>query len=401
MEEGARAVIEAATRRLGSQHDVLFPPELVSLIRALLGEHPAIRGVPDSAIARLLTLVFFTSLETEEGESHVVRVAFVGRDGLSRLPLPSDPCATPPWRPLLFRRSTACDSRHLRRLARAASGRLFVLVALVEGRLQIVGLARKGPRYAEDSVLEVMAPTPGGLEVWVGVHRVVKYARGRLETPPENVLLSPGPVRRALSAYAAAARVRMGYVEAVGSLVRQMSAHGYGGILIISEARDPLLPGEGGFSTDTDLPLAVLLRQLGDHDLALGTPPGTDTTGVLLDALRAEAARVIGELARLSALDGATLLDYTLGLRAFGLVLPILPEVVVLEASDAEAHRATPFSLLQRGARHRAAASHAYAHPRSLVFVASSDGDLGCMLREPTAAHVLFWRFHQSDLSPL
>jgi hypothetical protein len=69
-----------------------------------------------------------------------------------------------------------------------------------------------------------------------------------------------------------------------------------------------------------------------------------------------------------------------------------------VEVLDAANNTRRSFPIEQYGARHRAAASHAAAHPGSLVFVASTSGDIGCMLREHDAPTVMLWRFRSADL---
>jgi hypothetical protein len=390
----------------GGGREALFPPDLVPLLRAWLAGHPALRSVSDAALARLLTLVFFTSLQTEELERHPLRLALAGGDSGAAIPLAQGAAETASyrWRALRFRRPVPCDARSLLKLSRAASsGRLFAMVSLEGDALEIVGLAREGFRLDEDRVLKLIAPAPGCIEMWSGGRRVLEYVRGRLQTPPESVLLAAGPIRRALTAAASSAGAPAGYIEAVAGLVREMAAHAYGGILVLGgEAALELPPGD--FSVDPDVPLGALLRELSRYP---GTPGrasprarrrGAASVRIVRDALRAEIDRVIHEIGRMTALDGATLLDRGLGLRGFGVVLPILPDVAVSEAIDAEATRQSPLALSQRGARHRAAASYAFASPGSVVFVASADGGLGCLLREPGAPRVLLWRFRPSDL---
>jgi hypothetical protein len=388
--------------------EVLFPPDLVPLLRSWLPGHPALRGVPDAALSRLLTLVFFTSLQTEELERLPLRLAFVGADPGEAIPATQGAAETASyqWRALRFGRPAPCDARTLLKLSRAAfSGRLFAMVSLSGGALEIVGLAREGFRLDADRVLKLIAPTPGCIEVWSGSRRALEYVRGRIQTPPESVLLAAGPIRRALTAFAATAGAPAGYIESVAGLVREMSAHSYGGILVLGgEAAPDLSPG--GFSIDLDVPLGALLRELSRYEGSAGRDSprprrrGAASLRIVRDALRAEIDRVIVEIGRMTALDGATLLDRELGLRGFGVVLSILPEVRVSEACDAEASREAPFAFSQHGARHRAAASYAFANPGSVVFVASADGGLGCLLREPGAPRALLWRFRPSDLPP-
>jgi len=383
----------------------LWPPQLVSTLRARLSQHVALESVPDAVLDTLLTTLFFASLQTEELEHHAIRVAFVGRRSLAAIPVVSDPIAAAHyrWRALPFRTPTPFNARDLVRLARASSERLFAMVALTRAAahdLQIVGIAREGFRHDEHAVLKLIAPSPGTLEVWSGGERAIEYRRGLVRTPPENVLLATGPVRRALESFARDQCAPRRFLSSVSELVRAMAAHGYGGILIVSSEASPTLSAEAGYVTESDVPICALLEQLEREDVIvaerhswLGAAPANDAAQVVRDAVEGEIERTIEEVGRLTALDGATILDRGLGVRGFGVVLPVAPRVPIVEALDAEAARRADFPLERRGARHRAAASYASMHPGSVVFVASVDGGLACMLRESPRSQVLVWRF--------
>ncbi len=383
----------------------VWPPQLVSTLRERLSRHVALAGVPDLVLDALLTTVFFASLQTEELEHHAIRVAFVGRRSLAAIPVVSDPIAAAHyrWRALPFRAPTTFNARDLVRLARASSERLFAMVALTRVAahdLEIVGIAREGFRHDEHAVLKIIASSPGTLEVWSGGERALEYRRGLVRTPPENVLLATGPVRRALESFAREECAPRSYLSSVSELVRAMAAHGYGGILIVSCEASPTFSGEVGYLTESDVPMCALLDQLEREDVIgaerhswIGGAPANDAAQVVRDAVEAEIERTIEEIGRLTALDGATILDRGLGVRGFGVVLPVAPTVPILEALDAEAARRVDFPLERFGARHRAAASYASTHPGSVLFVASVDGGLACMLRESPGSPVLVWRF--------
>lgn len=376
---------------------MFWPPELVPVLRERAPRQAVLAAVSDETLVRLLSTVFFASLQTEELERHPIRLAFVGTRSSSGIP------TSQAWRALPFRRTIRFDTYHLVKLARAVSSeRLFSLVATAGDELEIVGLAREG--FQPDAeVLKVIAPSPGGLEAWCGTSRVLEYVRGNVRTPPENVLLAAGPVQRALESSARAEGVvSSAYLSAIAGLVRAVAAHGYGGILVVRSESDPLLSHEEGFVTEADLPVCVLLEQLQRDDAPIaraswaGRPPSHDAARLVGDALQAEIDRTIAEIGRLTALDGATILDRSLGVRGFGVVLPIAPQVVVLEALDAEGAQRAALALERRGARHHAAASYASTHPGSVVFVASADGGVACMLRDSEASPVLLWRIQSN-----
>jgi hypothetical protein len=97
-------------------------------------------------------------------------------------------------------------------------------------------------------------------------------------------------------------------------------------------------------------------------------------------------------------MDGATVLDCGLGVRGFGVVLPVARDLEVVEASDPEASETARFHLSTRGTRHRAAATYASHCPGSVVFVASHDGPISCMLGDSATPRVLVWRLGSGEL---
>ena len=122
------------------------------------------------------------------------------------------------------------------------------------------------------------------------------------------------------------------------------------------------------------------------------SPPSGAAFGQLLhSAFLTEAERVGEEFGRLTAIDGAVLLNSDLALRAFGIILPVGNAVPIVEGSDSEAHAPRWMDFDNRGTRHRAAATYAAEHPGSVVFVASEDGQVSCLLRESPAAPVRLW----------
>jgi hypothetical protein len=59
---------------------------------------------------------------------------------------------------------------------------------------------------------------------------------------------------------------------------------------------------------------------------------------------------------------------------------------------DQEGLQVHPIDLSSRGTRHRAAATYAAEHPGTIVFVASEDGQISCLFRDPSREYTLLWR---------
>lgn len=366
----------------------VFPPALAARLSQLLPSHALLNRL-GPAFADILNAVFFASLQTEEGAHQPILVVLTG-DALEGLR------ALPTSRVLRFRSPCAATARNLLRLARAAcSERMLIVVGNTSAGLAITGLARDA--FAQDNhLLKIRAPTPGSLEVWLGNQRLLEYTHGQVQTPPEDLLLSTGYVREKLLAIARDTQAPAGYVEAVSSIVRQLAEHSQGGILVLSAEQHPYIPPSASFALEPDAHMGELLRHL------TGSPSAVlDEASELLrqEAIRAEIERTIAEIGRMTALDGATVLDHSLAVRGFGIILPVISEIRVTQVFDHAATVRRPFPVEQYGARHRAAASYASSNPGSLVFIASSSGDIGCLLRERSGEQVLMWRFRAADIS--
>lgn len=359
-----------------------FPPGLAPQLAQLATMHGLELGWSSEQLGELLTLLFFASLRPEEHEHHPIRVVLAPQGG----------GVDPTWRVVRVRAPLPLNARQLVRLSRAASSERIHVVVGAGPRLSILGL---GYEPIEDSAraIKLWAPEPGSLEIWLGRKRLLDYAQGRVMEPPENVLLSPGIIRARIAQLAAGAELPK-YVECLAALVRHMTDHAYGGILIVGPHDLDAAPIETGFVLDPGMSVGSVLERLARLDEL-----PAHTSKLVEENLRAELDRTLGEVGRLSALDGATVLDASLNVLGFGLILPVRDDVKVLEAMDAAPTRFVAFPLTQYGARHRAAASYAASNATSLVFVASADGDITCMIRDPEHEDVLAWRFRSGDLS--
>ena len=410
--ERARALLSRYHPRLAEplpekDQPRVFPPALVPLLRDSLGTAACIAGVPDGDLVELLSVIFFAGLETEEGERNPVRVVFVGTlPGDTEPAVHGVPSPLYRWSTLRFKNARAFSAHELVKLAAATTnGRVFVQVCYRDGRLLVTGLAREGVNLEDDTALKIVVDRPGGLSIRMGRQYVLDYEHGHVQSFASGVILEGGPVRSALEL--ASARCGLPpvaaprYLEIVRQLVGKLSAHGSGGILVCNVHDHEEIPGETGYRTYPDVSLAAMLLRL--HELrsraALASPAEQEQDLLLAGTLQAEIQHTVGELGALTALDGATLLDRSLALTGFGIILPVDgARAAVVEAFDVEAANVHPFDLSSRGTRHRAAATYASNHPGSVVFVASQDGDLGCLFRPPDQSHVVWWRFRAADL---
>jgi len=399
----------------------VFPPALVRVLRdRFAATHGCLAEVVDDVIVQLLTTVFFAGLETYEGERNPIGVAFLGRsqvDFVISEGAESGGAFLYQWKVLRFDLPRPFAVRELVKLAVAGvERRIYSAVRLLEdGHLAITGLAREGVNADSDPFIKIVASRPGCLSIRGGRDLLLGYERGAILTGGEDVVFAAGPVRRALEAAARAAGLDddavSGYLDAVRSIVREMAAHGRGGILIISPEEHPRVGESVTYRMVRDSSLAALLRlvrrikEKQDDPLSGPREPGTHQSSeaavsgpvnppfghLLRNALLIEVERVIEEFGALTGIDGAMLLNRDLALMAFGVILPVGRPTVVAEAVDAEGLHARVIDLGSRGTRHRASVNHAARHPGSVVFVASEDGQVSCLFRGSPQQQVRLW----------
>lgn len=106
---------------------------------------------------------------------------------------------------------------------------------------------------------------------------------------------------------------------------------------------------------------------------------------------------MIEEVGALTAIDGAVVLNRDLGLVAFGVMLPIGRSAALAQAVVTKGLGGRIVDLESRGTRHRAAATYAADHPGHVVFVASEDGELTCIFRDPSSERARLWRLGAAD----
>lgn len=387
----------------------LFPPALVAVLRERVTTGP-LSTLADDLLDQLLTVVFFAGLETNEGERLPIRVAFIGDDSPDVLLPGADHGAVAMyrWKLLRFAMPRPCTVPELVKLSVVtAEEKMYCAVTATGEALQIAGFAREGANVDEDPFLKILSSRPGGLTIRAGRDRVLEYERGSVLTGGEHVVFSAGPVRRALEAAAGASAASCSvddYLETVRALVREMAAHGRGGILIVHPDEHPALPptpyrmtSEGSLSS-----MLGIARLIGHSDTARAPDHrvGEKMTAfgrLLRSAFLAEIDRVIEEIGVMTAIDGATVLDRNLAVQAFGVILPVAHEIRVAFALDPEASSLTFGDLACRGTRHRASATCAEEHPGAVVFVASEDGDISCMFRPPSHDCPIVFRLGRRD----
>jgi hypothetical protein len=391
----------------------VFPPALVPLLRErVMAKAGSLVEVADHVLVQLLTTIFWAGLETYEGERNPIGVAFLGTSGVDVVTSDvagSDAPFLYQWKVQHFKSPRPFVVGELVKLAVAgADRRIYSAVNVMpDGSLVIAGLAREGFSVVSDPFVKIITSRPGCLSIRSGRDSLLEYERGAILTGGDDILFTAGLVRRALEETAHAADLDddavPDYVDAVRSLVREMAAHGRGGILIVSTEEWPEVAETATYRVAVDSSVASLLRlarRLGRPKSKDGSPQTAEVAfgGLLRNAFLTEAERLTEELGALTGIDGAILLNRHLALVAFGVMLPLGRPAALAEAADPEGLGARVVDLGSRGTRHHAGATYAAEHPGSVVFVASEDGHVSCMLRDASREHTLLWRLGPAEV---
>jgi len=386
-----------------SQH--VFPPALVPALR----DHVASKGgclahVPDAALVELLTTIFWAGLETYEGRHLPIGVVFLGTSTADFVTPAGSEADSPPlyqWKILRFTTPRPFDIGELAKLAVAGTERrIYTAVNLLQdGSLVIAGLAREGFNVEPDPFVKVIAAQPGSLSIRSGSDLLVGYERGTTFTGGGDAVFADGPVRHRLETMARAAGLNEAvvpeYVKTVRALVREMAAHGHGGILVISDEQHRLAHAPA-YHMALDSSLAALLSL--SHHLGRKEKPDDATfRHILRNTFLSEAERVVEEVGALTAIDGAVLLNRDLALVAFGVILPVRRTTTLALSMVTEGPATKRVDLGSRGTRHRAGATYAAEHAGDVVFVASEDGGLFCIFRDASHERARLWRWGATD----
>ena len=404
----------AERRRRVAAVDHVFPPKALRTLRAqVTSKGGCLADVSDVMLAELLTTIFWAGLETYEGEHHAINVVFLGTSDVDFIfPEGAETESAPlyQWKILRFSTPRPFAIGELVKLAVAgsSSGLSTAVNMHGDGSLVIAGLIREGFNVDPDPFVTINAPRPGCLTIRSGGDLLLGYERGAVLTGGNGVWFAAGPIRRALETMARSVGLDddavADYVRAIRTLVGNMTAHGHGGILIVSRDESPEVAATATYRMMPDSSLASLLRLARRIGRA---QPSERLVGlqvndvafhiVLRNAFLSEAERVMEELCALTAVDGAVVVSAELALLAFGVVLPVGRETVISEASDSEGVNARVVDFGSRGTRHRASATYAAEHPGSVVFVVSEDGQISCFYRDPDDERTLLWRLGAGD----
>lgn len=426
----------------------MYPREAIEAWLRSLGR--TIRGKRAlHPLDELIDIVFFASLEKEEGAATNVRVVY-HKDGIQGLKLLEEArfladgqTTMPAWQVLEFKQARGATDLTVKTLAKIAPAamlpRTAVVIGFKNGKLKIEGLARRVehaylPVKGEERVLVVCASKPGQLVLLRGGSEVFRYENGNVVEIPRrpsifhllhdetsmvraaltsicgnmiHELPSPGMFEK--NCYQIVAKV-------VAGLIEQMSTGNHGGLIaILPNAKDidkEMAAGKYKLMSDHRRALTMKIAELAKcraenwQVVAQGKKPVTpdeEFERAIDDAdeekAKGDLKELVQNIGRLSTIDNALLLGPDLEVLCAGYAISPgkkkMPDVH--EAATLEGKPGARFPLLRHGSRHRAAANFAYRFPGGVAFLFSQDGDLRCLHRPIGQKQVLLWDIARSE----
>jgi hypothetical protein len=337
-------------------------------------------------IKELIEVSFWASLRKEEGRHHSFAVLY-----------------SPPTQDILgnqsarFRSRPAFDAEILAKLAPAleSTGTIGVWPKTLSGerdRLEIWGVV---PPLRVSSSLLIKAIEPGQIILWISDMWRASITGLKAEFvdswPFRDLFTTVLPQEHFLVDGA-----RNADLERISIAMR---AHGHGGILLI------IPKDEAQLGNSIEMGIFRLTRnyEKGKSDLenrdAVIRQFASGRIVPEFDAAFKSMAQSVENIARLTAVDGATLVTPDLAVLAFGAkILPQKeePDLMSLEEpfeknpfERRRRKRPKKFSEMTWGTRHKSGARFVFNHPGVVAIVASSDGRLSVFKREGAKLFVL------------
>lgn len=402
-------------------------------------------------LAELIDVVFFASLEKEEGTPIRVRVVYheQGIEGLrdvneARL-VGGAQGTTPAWQILPFEHASGVTDLTVKALAKIASAanlpRTAVVVGPSQGKLEIQGVARRVERtyfnaQGEERSVILFAPRPGHVVLLFRGEAVFRYENGGAVEVPRRPSLFDVLNNKDSAIHAALQSLcskilneapspspfeadRYGLVsQAVAGLVERMAAGDHGGLVALLPApHDVEKEASAGKYRFSAAYRHILSTRLADvakshaynwklawSDTKSETPKTAEEEfedEVAQDdekIARRDFEALLQNIGQFSTIDNALLIGPELELLCAGYPISVgKRRPIVYEAATLDGARGARFPLLRHGSRHRAAATFAKRFPGALAFLCSQDGDLRCFHRLPGKEHVLLWNLSHSE----
>ncbi|WNG29542.1 hypothetical protein F0U62_40260 [Cystobacter fuscus] len=351
---------------------------------------------PKPVLSQLVETMFFASLSTEEGRLNPVGIVF--SDSFDPFEL-----ERPAWELVRFAVPMKFDVEHISRLSSTCEWtRSFLVVTRRAESLEIVGIATPHSRQFLDIdiLIRVLSPKPGIVAVYRGTSEVVRYERGVIRFPPPAPLRGKhrpqlDSIEQAVLKEHASPPI-LGVRQFIERIVLDMVRLGHGGLLaILAPGEDPQPVIRESKRIEPPLELGSAIFEMYEAQMVahsddqhrfsfvngeLEERPETQDeahNSFLAEKATRRVSRLLAQIARLTAVDGAVVMSHEFNVLAFGVKLSPSNDFKQLEVftvnQDLGLDESWPLGL--RGTRHRAAAVFAAEHPERLSVIVSQDGD--------------------------
>ena len=386
------------------------------------------RERPPSAkvLAELFETLYFASLKREETQPISCRIAFIDRKRPD--PKPPDRIVANRWRFVPLTEDLPLTVRNLVKLSTAVDpwGSTLAVDADSTGKLRIWGLIDQSVHYstfvvkestsgpAMPGMFQALIQGTGEIAVYRGYILLGSLKQDSLVTG-QQIVFQSGPVHskliKSVRQFQRQVRKEVGdelyderdhwddslendWISAICRILIGIHKYQHGGAVLISDQSSGLNPK---YSLPYDRLADALLRAsvltikhiaysdtiFGEYlDKQVDEIPtdlylNESVSGTSLNETRDELTGCVRFLASLSRVDGLIWLDSNLRLKAFGVEITVRddpPRAVVAQNSKATVTK--KLSLNQYGTRHRSMLRYCAAHPSSIGFVVSQDGDV-------------------------
>jgi hypothetical protein len=379
------------------------------------------RRPPLSVLAEILNTCFFASLKQEEGRSTQFNLVLCKPDKLSN-PAFRYSKYTKIFNLMRFESPRVFSASELVRLAPACEPeKTLILVSQAENKsgLYLWGIVDVGKEPCTSHELQVRVFGPGELKITLHNRTFCNYKNGEVLLP-ERTLVNSGHIHKffkptslnlAHEVIVATGQETtnqiherdfraMTYLFTLQKIAEKIHDLKHGGcILIVPEKRKPLHT-DVKYRCDDRTIWTCLKGNLILHDQYYGTDSATPAqhdaeraTGLQSEMQDVENGLrdAIDTVARLTAVDGAVIINRKLGLIGFGAVVRLgqTAPYRVFRCEDRRAAKKKKIAIEDYGTRHRSAFEFCFRNQPSVAIVVSQDGGTKTVTR--VGKHVYFW----------
>ena len=379
-------------------------------------------------LEELFEQLYFASLQTEEGENVICRVAYI--DSQNPDPNPPDRIVKQRWQYHRLGTEIELNTRNLIKLSKAVDPWASTLAVHVSdtGGLRIWGLIDQVVHQSTFVHKESDAgpETPGSFQVSaegvgeIAVHRgyiFVGRLRQNILVTSELAALDYGPVNKKLSRqieiFQSKAKRLVGdaeydrrghwnaslqdeWITALSRILIGVKRYGHGGAVLLSDKSDGLTARYDlkyprlSDALDRLASLSILRTSLSDniHEKYLDSAPSKHSLPLSLyrseKSIRNEIEETQDEitggvrfLSSLSRVDGLLWFSQNLSLQGFGVLIQTSAEPEkVFRSENARGTKLTEIDIHNFGTRHRSMMRQCHFDPEAVGFVVSQDGDV-------------------------